>query len=447
MQHITIYDYLLLPLYLFLFYILVKRNTLKFDDLELRKIFLIAFALRMLGSVAYSMMVQYYYGYGDSFTYYMGGNFIIEQIKADFGNIKYLFISADEMQKLYSLENGTVGGVNGWIGIGSSLAVMKVSAVISILSFNKFLITSLFLGLFSFAGQWKLFATFNHINKGKNKKLLAYAVLYTPAIWFWGSGLMKESICLGGLGFIISILYNGLVKKRIKPLDWVLLVLLVYIVYITKSYIITVLLATLSLTILFSFFQKIKIIILRVILSILTLVALSFYVSLSNFSEQINDLAEESAMQIESYQKNYKITQGEDETSKGGFEMSNLNLSLSSMVLRSPVIVLSCLFRPFLWESRKLIILFSSLESTLLLLSTLYLLFKMRILGFFKLIFSNPYIFFCFVLSVLFAAIIGFTTFNFGTMVRYKIMLLPFYYFMLTIIFTKVMEKKQVQAP
>ena len=119
MQHITIYDYLLLPLYLFLFYILVKRNTLKFDDLELRKIFLIAFALRMLGSVAYSMMVQYYYGYGDSFTYYMGGNFIIEQIKADFGNIKYLFAPATELQRIYSLENGNVGGVNGYISAGT----------------------------------------------------------------------------------------------------------------------------------------------------------------------------------------------------------------------------------------------------------------------------------------------------------------------------------------
>ncbi|TMI67818.1 MAG: hypothetical protein E6H09_23715, partial [Bacteroidetes bacterium] len=155
MQHITIYDYLLLPIYLFLFYVLVKRKSIKYDTLELRKIFLIAFGLRMLGSVAYSLMVQYYYGYGDSFTYYVGGTFIVEQIKLDLSNIKYLFVSADELQHFYSMENGTSGGVNGWIGVGSNAAVMKASAVVAILSFNKFLISSLFFGLFSFAGQWK----------------------------------------------------------------------------------------------------------------------------------------------------------------------------------------------------------------------------------------------------------------------------------------------------
>ena len=101
MQHITIYDYLLLPLYLFLFYFLVKRRSIRFEDIELRKIFLIAFGLRMLGSIVYSLMVQYYYGYGDAFTYYVGGNFLIEQIQTDFSNIKYLFAPASELQHLY----------------------------------------------------------------------------------------------------------------------------------------------------------------------------------------------------------------------------------------------------------------------------------------------------------------------------------------------------------
>ena len=164
MQHISIYDYLLLPLYLALFYILVKRRSLRFDDLELRKIFLIAFGLRMLGSIAYSLMVQYYYGYGDAFTYYEGGNFIIDQVKDNIGNIKYLFAPASELQRVYSLEFGNSGGVNGYIAADSSAAIMKASAMISILSFNRFLITSLFLGLFSFAGQWKLFQVFNDIN-------------------------------------------------------------------------------------------------------------------------------------------------------------------------------------------------------------------------------------------------------------------------------------------
>ena len=395
----------------------------------------------MLGSVGYSLMVQYYYGYGDSFTYYIGGTFFVDQIQADFSNLKYMITSATELQRIYSLAEGETGGVNGYIATESSVAVMKASAIISILSFNKFLITSLIMGLYSFAGQWKLFQVFNDINKGKNKKILAFAVLYTPAIWFWGSGLMKESICMGSMGFIISILYNAIVKKRVEPLKWVLLLVFTYITYVIKSYIITILIASLLLMILFTFFQKIKFIILRGVLTIVTLIVISFSISLSNFSEQISDLTEESLTQIENYQKNYQAAQQDDENSKAGFEMASLNPSLSSMILRSPVVVLSCLFRPFLWESKKIIILFSSLESTFLLLSTLFLLFKTKFFGFFKLVFTNHYVFFCFIISILFATIIGFTTFNFGSMTRYKIVLLPFYYFMLVQIYTAYKAK------
>jgi len=401
-----------------------------------------AFALRMFGAITYSLMVEYYYGYGDTFGYYEGGNFLIDQVQTNFSNIKYIFAPASELQRVYSLENGNIGGVNGYIAIGSWTAIMKVSAMVSILSFNKFLITSLFFGLFSFAGQWKLFMVFNDINKGQNQKLLAFAVLYTPAIWFWSSGLMKEAICLGSLGFIVSILYNAIVKKRRSPVDWLLLVALVYIVYIIKSYIIAILVITIFFTLLFALFQRIKIILLRLILTILTMVILYIPLSLSNFSEQITDLAEESVMQIENFQKNYQIVQQQDETSMAGFEMSNLNPTFSGFLLRSPVVIFSCLFRPFLWESKKLIILLSALESTLLLLATLFLLLKSRVFGFFKFLFTDPYIFFCFLLSVLFAAIIGFTTFNFGTMTRYKIMLLPFLYFMLVNMYTKI-EKRQ----
>lgn len=442
-QRITIYDFLLLPIYLFLFYIVVKRKSLQMQDADIRKIFLMAFALRMFGSIIYSLMVQYYYGYGDSFTFYGGGTFILDQIKADFSNIQYLFASPSELQRIYSLENGKVGGVNGYIASGSSVAVMKASAIVGILSFNKYLITSLFFGLFSFAGQWKFFQVLNDINKKQNQKLLAFAVLYSPAIWFWGSGLIKESICLGGLGFIISILYKAVTRKKVTTMDWVFLVALVILVYNVKSYIIEIFAVCLFFSMLFTFFQRIKIIFIRIALSFLTLFILYFSLSLSNFSEQIADLAEESAMQIENFQKNYQISQQQDETSKAGFEVAGIAPTFEGMLLRSPGIIFSCLFRPFLWESRKLIILFSSLESTMLLLSTLLLLFKTRIFGFFKLIFTEPYIFFCFIITLLFAAIIGFTTFNFGTMVRYKIMLLPFLYFMLVHIYTKVEKKGQ----
>jgi hypothetical protein len=167
---------------------------------------------------------------------------------------------------------------------------------------------------------------------------------------------------------------------------------------------------------------------------------------ISNFAQQLQALAEDSKLQVDTYQRNYETTQQEDESSRAGVKSGEVEATLTGMILHSPVAIFTCLFRPFIWESRKVIILFTSLESTLLLLSTLYLLFKMRFLGFFRAVFSNEYILFSFLLSIFFALIIGFTTYNFGTMIRYKIILMPFYYFMLVAMYTIYQDKKD-QSP
>lgn len=441
MQHITIFDFFLLPLYLYIFYILVKRKAFQLEDREMMKIFLTAFWLRMLGSVAYSLMVQYYYGYGDSFTYYSGGNFIVNEILKDPGNISYLWTSADDLQRAYSLEQGGIGGVNGYIGIPSSVAVMKVSAIVAILSFNKFLITSLFFGLFSFAGQWRLFKVFNDINKDRNRNLMAWAVLYTPSIWFWGSGLMKEAICMGGLGFVISILYKMFVRKKFRLLDLPFLLLFLYLITIIKSYIIIIFAVSLSTVIFFKLIDFFKHLVIKMVVVLGFLFFMVVIAFVSNFTSQLQTLVQESKEQVDTYQRNYEASNQEDESSKAGVDAKEIDASLMGLLLHAPQAIFACLYRPFIWESRKLIILFTSLESMLLLFCTLFLLIKTRVFGFFRIIFNNEYILFSLVISLLFALVIGFTTYNFGSIVRYKIMLLPFYYFMLVSIYTQVMLK------
>ena len=446
MQHITIFDFLLLPLYLYLFYILVKRKALQLEDRDMMRIFLTAFFLRMLGSVAYSLMVQYYYGYGDSFTYYSGGNFIINQILKDFGNIKYLWISPDDLQKAYSLEEGNIGGVNGYIGIASSVVIMKISAIIAVVSFNKFLITSLFFGLFSFAGQWRLFKVFNDINKDQNRNLMAWAVLYTPSIWFWGSGLMKEAICMGGLGFVVSILYKMFVKKKFSFKDLLVLVFFLYLITVIKSYIIIIFAVSLSTVIFFKLIDFFKNVVIKMVVVLGFLFFTLTVAFVTNFTEQLQTLVQESKEQVDTYQRNYEASNQEDESSKAGVDAKEIDATLLSLLLHSPQAIFACLYRPFIWESRKVIILFTSLESMLLLFCTIFLLIKTRIFGFFKIVFNHEYVLFSLVISLLFALVIGFTTYNFGSIVRYKIMLLPFYYFMMVSIYTQLPPKMKPAA-
>lgn len=445
MQYITIFDYLLLPVYLFIFYAIVKKVSVKYPDAELRKYFFTAFYLHMFGAVAYALMVQYYYGYGDSFVFYYGSDFLSSRLIEDPGNITYFFKPAAEVKAWYDLELGDLNYA-GYFGIASNLFVMKISAVISFISFNKYLIITLFFGVFAFAGLWRLFLVFKDINKDKEVKLLAWAVLYMPSIWFWGSGLIKDSVCIGGIGFIVHFAYRLFIKKEFSIKSVIGLILLIYIVGTIKSYIIIVLAVGLSVFVFYKFVTPFKNLVIRAFIILIFLTVMLIAAFLANFGEQLQQLADESKVQVDAFQRNYDAAQNEDERSKGSVKSEEIDASLAGLVLHSPVAIFTCLFRPFIWESRKIFILFSAVEASFLLFATLYLLFKMKFLDFFRGIFNNPFVLTSFIISIIFAIIIGFTTYNFGTMARYKIVLLPFYFFTLVSLYTVMMDKKKKQV-
>ncbi len=412
----------------------------KLEAADLKKYLMLAFGLRMFGSVAYSMMIQYYYGYGDSFTFFDGSNFFTDQISKKPSDFTYLFASFKETSEWY---DSIITKSTGYFYTPSNNMVMRISAILSYLSFNKFLIIALFFGFYSFVGQWRLFQVFDDLNKQRNRKLLAFAVLFSPSIWFWGSGLLKDSICLGSLGFIIHILYNLFEKKKFTFKDLLFLCFLVYIVAIIKSYIIIIVCVGIALMVIIQFFKSIKNKVFRLAAILFALLFTGIILYNSDFTDVVGSMAEGSITQIKEFQQSYVTLQEADENSKAGFGLGELDGSINNLILKSPLVIFTCLFRPFLWESKKLIILFTSLESTLLLLSTLFVMIRMGFIHFFVVIFSKPYLLFCFSISIIFALVIGFTTFNFGTMIRYKIIFLPFYYFLLVHLYaTYIVGKK-----
>jgi hypothetical protein len=442
MQYITIFDYLLLPVYLYVFYLIIKKRSAKYTDPELRKYFFTSFYLHMFGAVAYAMMVQYYYGYGDSFIFYYGSDFLSTQVSQDPNNIKYFFKSAADVKSWY---DGEVGDLSyaGYFGIASNLFIMKISAVLSVFSFNKYLIITLFFGLFSFAGQWRLFLVFKDINKDREVKILAWTILFVPSVWFWGSGLIKDSICMGAVGFIIHFLYNLLIKKEFSFRSIIALVILIYMVNIIKSYIILGLIVGLAVFMFYKFVTPFKNPVIRAFITLVFLFGVLIVTFVTNFSDQIQLFAEESIVQVSSFQKNYDDVKDEDERSRANLAVKDMDLTISGMIIQSPIKIFTCLFRPFIWESRKVFILLSALESLLLLLCTVYMLVKLKFYRFFIEIFNNPFVLVSFVISIFFALIIGFTTYNFGTMARYKIILLPFYFFTLVSLYTTYQDKKK----
>jgi hypothetical protein len=102
------------------------------------------------------------------------------------------------------------------------------------------------------------------------------------------------------------------------------------------------------------------------------------------------------------------------------------------MARLAPQAINVSLFRPYIWEVKNPLMLLSALESMLLFVLTVYIIFKKNV-GLLAAV-TNMNVVFALIFSISFAFAVGVSTYNFGTLVRYKIPLLPFFFIALILI-------------
>jgi len=72
MQYISLIDFFIASVYIFLFSLLIKKKAVKYKTTGLYRFYITAFFLHMIGAVLYAFVIQYYYGYGDSLGFFRG---------------------------------------------------------------------------------------------------------------------------------------------------------------------------------------------------------------------------------------------------------------------------------------------------------------------------------------------------------------------------------------
>lgn len=129
------------------------------------------------------------------------------------------------------------------------------------------------------------------------------------------------------------------------------------------------------------------------------------------------------------------ITYVSENQEGSAYDIGNLDGTLENMVSKFPQGVNVTLYRPYLWESKKPIILLSALEATAFLILTLMVFYKVGFFKTFGKIFSDSNLLFFFVFALIFAFAVGISTGNFGSLSRYKIPCIPFFAAMLLILY------------
>lgn len=433
-------DLILFPMYTLALYFLFGLTRRKTNDPLLKKYHGQGFWIKVFSAAAFTFF-NVYISPGDSYgLYYVEGTNIAHLISSDLSNISWWFTPGTNFDQ--SLLANPLNA--GYFMSESNYFICKLVSFFSFLSFSNYLLINLFFSLIAFSGSWRLFKFFYEQHPQLHKQF-AIAILYLPTFVFWSSGILKDSVCIAMLGYVTYSIYNVLILKTGVIKYTVLAIISGYVIAVVKSYI---LISYLPFFMLYLLLNNVKLIRktstkMTLLLSFFIITIIGFVSFSGRLQEAMGGLAIDQLTETVKKQQDLfiNISDAAESSFSLGVEFDGSN---GSLVRMAPAAVAATLFRPYLWESKKLSTLLSSLESLALMLFTLYVFFKAGPLHFFLSVFKDPLVMFCFFFSIVFALFVGATTLNFGTLVRYKIPCMPFY--IISMVLIREISKKRKTA-
>lgn len=437
-------DLILYPVYVAIFYFIFSARRKNYDDPVLKYYHKQAFWIKALAVLPFTLF-NTVLSPGDSFgLYYTEGANIYHLILGDASHIKWLYLPGPEFDQTLlrnSLNQGYFRAENNYM-------VARIVAILSFFSFGKYVVLNLFFSMIAFTGVWRLYRFFYEQYPHLHKQL-AIAILYLPTFVFWSSGILKDPICISAIGWITYSLYEAFYKKRQLLKNCVILFFFGYLLAVLKIYILISYVPFFMLYLILKNVNMVKNRLLKWILGpalILGSIVAGQRV-MNSFQKELGSYtADGITNQVDRTRNSYR-----DESKPGGGD-SNFSLgvefdgSVLSLLKMAPAAIIATFYRPFIWESRKISTLLSSLESMMIMFFTLYVLFKSGLKLFFQSIRKDPTILYCILFSLLFGLFVGATTPNFGSLVRYKIPCIPFYVIALYLIQDRVNKIKSSLA-
>ena len=436
MQYITITDFLLLPIYLFVAFIFASyfKNKYYPKGHPLRPYFMPAFILKIVGAIILGIIYQFYYKGGDTLNYWHQTTVINSSFDESFGTWFRMITASAE---IYDVDVYKYTTQLYWYGIKSPEYIISIlGALIGLFTMTTYLPTAVIFAGLSFIGVWKMYVVFTKLYPRLTKHM-AFAILFIPSVIFWGSGFMKDTITMTAIGWVTHFFYRIFFenKKVIFSAAWAVLIL--YIIYIIKSYILMAFLPAALLWGVGLLSYKIKdarlILFVRYFLyasAIIGLVVVGGKLQTEMFGEyNVESLAYKSFVTRDYL---FRISNEQDGS---GYTLGDMDPTLMGMLEKAPAGVNVTLFRPYLWEARKPIVMISALEALLYLVFTIVAIVRNNPIRMVQRIMADETLQFCLIFTLIFAFAVGLSTSNFGSLVRYKIPCLPFYTAFLIILF------------
>ncbi len=395
--------------------------------------------LKMIGGLLFTLVYMYYYKGGDTLCYYYNSQYLTSVLFDDpYEGFRLLMHNGcNNMDSSLRIHENHFT----YFCDKSAFFVVKVTGLLGLFCFSSFICLILIFALLSFTGLWQMYMTFCRYYPQLIKQM-AWACFYIPSVYFWGSGIMKDTITIGALGWLFWSTDQFFNSKKRNPKVIFSLILSVMLITTVKVYILICFIPSVVVWVYFKKMQEIKNKITKKILAPIILAIMSgatFYVIvLVSQTSALYNLETIATTSNNTAQYIYGITK---ETGSG-YYLGDQDGTIGGMFkLILPAINVT-LFRPYLWEVKNSVMVIAALESFIIFCLFLRTFILSNSASFFKLL-KNDYLFlFCFIFVFSTAFAIGLSSSNFGALARYKIPLMPFF-LVIVFIWADTIKKKR----
>ena len=435
--NISILDFVLLPFFLAIVYgIAYKiRNTKYSYKHPWRKYFIPALTVKIFGAVFIGLIYAYYYKGGDTFNYFNQSQIINSSFDESIVKwVNLLFHVPSRFDNNYYSYTSQMS----WYSDPASYAFCSITAFLGVFTYNTYLPTSVLFAFLSFTGVWALFRTFASLYPHFTKSI-AVVILFIPSVFVWGSGIFKDTVCIFALGWLTYGTFRFQIQRDFSFRNILLSVLSFFLITKIKLYILLGFVPALLIWVLFSYAQKIRNAASRFLVKVIVSLILggAFLFFMQRFGDELGKYSLEKVVATSNVTRGWIAYASSREENASSYNLGDFSPTLGGLLSQFPLAVNVTLFRPYLWEAKKIIVVLSALEALIFFFLTLKILFTIGPAKIWRTILNEASVQFCLIFSIIFAFAVGISSYNFGALSRYKIPCLPFYAMALVLIYYK----------
>ena len=382
--------------------------------------------IKIFTGIAFAIITMAFYP-GDTFEYFKAINSLNNLAFENFRHYLDILFKGNTREYWFYFNN-TTGYPSFYIWKDpNSIFVARIFSPIMMFFSNYFISCTLIASIIGFTGLWKLYLVFCKLYPGLEKKF-AIAILYFPSVLFWSSGILKDTLTISAVGWIIYSFYNFAILRKYKLKYMIVLVFAAIIIINIKAYVFAALLPGLFIWLFFKQLSAIKSNFIKIVVApiLITIVLFGFSFVLSGVSGAMDQYGNVNTA-IEHAQVTQQDLTRSEQYGENYYDIGEFEATPMGIIRKAPIAIVSGIFRPFIWEARNPFVLLAALESLFLMGMILFVVSKNGLIKTIKNISKDPMLIFAFSFVLIFGFGVGLASANFGALVRYKIPMLPFF--------------------